>query len=225
MAESYELVLHDCSAQPDLAFILYAVPVVDTGICALGRRGVYPIVWQEQGVNSGTTVRFQWTASYALVCARQPCRVGDLWQPGATGQVRGPGSAYLLDYTNDDYCFTPATPSGDLPPNAVDLYTSGNILPFDTTCGPSVALAISTGGQQTMLPVIAADSGPNLVHRFSLPPAYFIWAGQDETGTMLDLGTVRGHQEVRFTRGSTSDPWRAEWTLDPSNQWRSGAPA
>jgi hypothetical protein len=225
MSESYELVLHDCSAQPDLAFILYAVPTVDSGVQALGPRGGYPVVWQEQGVNIGATVYFQWTASYALMCARQPCQVGEPWQPGATEQVRGPGSAYLLDYSNDDFRFSAAIPSGDLPPTAIDLYTSGNVPTFDGTQGPSVGLAISTGGQPTTLPVIATDSGPNMAHRFTLPPVYRIWAGQDKPGTMLDLGTVRGHQEVRFTRGSTSDPWRAEWTLDPTNQWRSGAPA
>lgn len=225
MAESYELVLHNRSAQPDLAFILYAATAVETGIGAFVPRGRYPIVWQEQGVNDGTTVHFDWTASYALMCAGQPCRAGDLWQPGATWQVRQPGSAYLLDYTNGAYRFTDATPSGDLPPTAVDLCTSARVPAFDADLGPSVALAISTGRRPALLPVTAADSGPNLAHRFSLPPVYRIWAGQGEPGAMADLGTVSRHQEVQFTRATSTDPWHAEWTLDPSNQWRPGPPA
>lgn len=227
MPDSYELVLHNSSAQPDLAFIVYAVPAMNTGVRGgvnlVAAREGYPIAWQEQGVNPGSAARFQWTASFALMCARQPCKIGDVWQQGATHSVGNTGGAYLLDYTNDDYCFSTATPSGDLPPSTVDLYTSGRV-PVYGEQGPSVGLAVSTGRQSTMLPVIVANSGPNLAHRISLTPVYRIWAGQDAAGAMLDPATVRGRQQVQFSGGSVTEPWRAEWTLDADNRWRSGKP-
>jgi len=225
MVDNYELVLHDGSKQPDLAFLVYAVPGLESGVAGFSFRGGYPIAWFQQGVNPGAIVHVQWTASYALMCARQPCRVGDLWQAGATEQDVEPGRAYLLDYTNGDYCFKHATPSGDLPPTAIDLYTSGNVPGFDTGRGPSVALGIPIGRQPAPVPVLAANSGPNLTHRFRLPPVYRIWAGQDVQGEMLGAATVEQHQEVRFDRETSTDPWRAEWTLDSSNQWREGPPS
>lgn len=225
MADLYELVLHNRSPQPDLAFIAYAVPTMTTGVLqATHPKGAYPIAWQVQGVNQGTTIRFSWTASYALMCANQPCQTGEVWKPRSPQTVSRPGTAYLLDYLNDDYHFSATTASGDLPPTDIDLYTSSNI-PAHGNQGPSIGLAISTTTRQpTMLPVIATDSGPNLIHRIHLPPTYHIWAGQDEIGAMLQLDTVRAHQDAQLTRTSLSDPWHAEWTLDATNHWNKGKP-
>ncbi|MBV9444540.1 MAG: hypothetical protein JO345_01365 [Streptosporangiaceae bacterium] len=207
----YTLTLRNNSTNPSWTFAIYTnAPISNTNQFALA--------WLTKRVNSGNSVTFTWELKYSLMFAAQGFKNNVPWTENRSVEVN-PNSwdqnAALLSYSGGDYQFQLEPKKQPADPGKVFINTDSTVPSYNSSTGPTVALAIATGDDGTPTPAIGGTSGPNLLHTFTLHPSYYIQAGDVEQGQMADLDTLNNMQEVTYVAGTYS----ADWTLNDQNIW------
>jgi hypothetical protein len=214
--DQFSLTLKNESTTPNLSLAVYtAVPSV-TNMSSL-----LPLAWLVKRVNTNNSITYRWTLDYALMFGTQGVEAGAVWSETGTVNVNDNSTAQntaTLGYPNGDYTLTLTPGANPVKPGYVYLNTTGQVPPYSTVSGPSVALAIATGDSNTPTPAVAGPSGPNLQHMFDLHPTYYIAAGNIIQGTMADMDTVTKMQKVEYKSGV----YAAAWTLNDQNVWVPG---
>jgi hypothetical protein len=212
VGDQFKLTLVNKSSQPGLTFAVYTVTdqIKDAS-------GTFPIAWQTKRLNKGNNVTFTWTLDYSLMFSSHGAAAGAVWTENGSIGVSDTSAglnSITLDY-NGDYALSPNPGAHAVRDGYIYLDTTAQVPPYSDGAGPSVALAIATGGRGKPMPAIAGNSGPNLEHVFDTHPTYYIQAGQILQGQMADLTTTTGLQEVRYAPGV----YEATWTLGEDNTW------
>jgi hypothetical protein len=221
MSDTYSLTLTSSSAQPGLNFGVYAVPPVKTeqadpvkaeqagpeANSAMARRGAWPLVWLSAPAGAGAQCQFSWALEWSFTYAEQGGEAGSCWRPNARRVTVVPGSSYTctayLDYSQGAYSLDTQF-DGRRDPSRLYLVTSPTVPLWSPGAGPSVGLCVKAAvgdGTAVALPVVAADSGPNLLHTFDPNPAFRIHASSDDQGTMTDQDAVQDYHQVEFGSG------------------------
>jgi len=218
MGNQYSLTLYNRSPQPNLTFAVYTV-LPHNGLGEAS--GVYPVAWLTKKLNEGNDIKFSWTLEYTLMFSATGAQAGAVWTESASLAVKdetATQNAALLSYPDGDFLFELNPNAHPVSPGHIYLDVTGAVPPYSPVNGPSVALAIATGANNKPTPAIAAPSGPNLKHTFTLHPTYYIQAGQMKQGEMADLDTVTMGQQVTFAPGV----YNSAWTFNPDNSWSPG---
>jgi hypothetical protein len=230
MSADYSLALTSSSTQPGLNFGVYAVPPVKTeqsdpsAKIVIVRSGACPLVWLSAPAGAGAQCHFSWVLEWSFLYAEQGCEVGSRWSPNARVVSVDPGNKYTntayLDYSQGAYSLS-LVYGAQVDPSKLYLATSPTVPAWSPHAGPSVGLAVKAAvddGTAVPVPVIAVDSGPNLLHTFGLNLACRVHLSSDDQGTMTDRDAVQDYHLVEFGSGHA-----AKCTLQVGNIWDCGA--
>jgi hypothetical protein len=221
----FSLTLISDSTQPGLNFGVYAMAQVTTEQSdGLGvYPTVYPLAWLSTPGGPGARHNFSWTAEYSLLYAERGCQAGSLWSPNSAPLSVNPNNpsantAYL-DYSHSAGVYTLSLREYGEPIDQYKVYlrTSPSVPGFSQDNGPSVGIAIKAAvdaGTAAPVPAIVTDSGPNLLHTFSLDFTYRIHLSSDVQATMTSWDAAQYYTEVDFGGG-----YAEQCTLEASNLW------
>lgn len=223
MGDKYSLTLHNQSDNSPLTFAVYTINPLEEGSAQQTA-----VAWLAKSLEKGNSLKFEWTLDYQLMFAAQGVQSDVKWTErggkDADDNNADENAAELgWDAQAEDYTFDLAPGAHPVSPGKLYIDTAGNVPHYTPDGGPSVALAIYGGvdsGSPAPQPTIVGSSGPNLHHKFTLHPTYYIDAGSTQQGVMVDLDTVTNMQKVVYAAGV----FDADWTLNEQNEWVEGKP-
>lgn len=176
----------------------------------LAEENVFTLAWlvSPYKVRVGDHIKFTWSIDYQFVWSD----VGKL-EPGIVFDAGGP-KACNPEGKNTTH-FTVPHGGGPGLSEAFKAYDEGTLYIKDGFNVPSDKFSVGIGmkGAGT----IVKQAGPNLTHKFTPTPTYWVAAGNEmQIGTVLDVQTVTKTKEVVFP----DNVYEITATLTKENEWK-----